>query len=200
MLENEPNWIRASKLDQMSNSELYLTGVYVTITFILTVGYGDICVANYQEKLLASLMMLVGVMTYSFLQGQFVSLITSYDEACGDYFYQINLLSEMQERYNVGHDLFYAMVRSLKYSRVRKSQRFMNFITELPYKLQIELEKEMHKKLYEQVPFFKNKELAFINWIGLLLRPKQHYDSEYITTEGKEVSESNCPLTIIPII
>jgi Ion channel len=155
----------------LSNLELYATGMYATITFIVTVGYGDILAVNYIERIVAMFFMQIGVIGFSFLQGQFVSIIVSYDEVCADHLYQMNVLREVQERYNVGHDLFYEMVRSLKYSRVKKSQRIQQFINELPYRLQVELEKEMHFSLYNIVTFFKNKDIAFINWIGLLLRP-----------------------------
>ncbi len=67
MLQNLPNWIKSAELHTINDSELYVTGVYVTITFILTVGYGDILAIHYQEKLLASFMMLVGVITFSFV-------------------------------------------------------------------------------------------------------------------------------------
>lgn len=42
---------------------------------------------------------------------------------------------------------------------------------ELPYKLRVELAMEIHKKIYETVNFFKDKEKSFIAWIGKLLRP-----------------------------
>ena len=115
------NWIVASGCDKLDNLELYTTGIYVTITFIVTVGYGDILAINYVEKIFAMFLMQVGVIGFSFLQGQFVSIIVSYDEVCADHLYQMNLLKEIQDKYNVGHDLFYDMVRSLKYSRVKKS-------------------------------------------------------------------------------
>ena len=117
------NWIVASGSETLSNTDLYVTAMYATITFIVTVGYGDILAINYVERILASVMMYVGVIGFSFLQGQFVSIITSYDEVCADHLYQMNLLKEIQDKYNVGHDMFYDMVRSLKYSRVKKSQR-----------------------------------------------------------------------------
>ena len=128
------NWIVASGSQELDSPELYATAVYATITFVVTVGYGDILAINYVEKIMAVLMMEIGVIGFSFLQGQFVSIIMSYDEVCADHLYQMNLLSEIQDKYNVGHDLFYDMVRSLKYSRVKKSQRIQQFLNELPYR------------------------------------------------------------------
>jgi len=101
------NWIVASGSDKLSSLELYATGIYMTITFIVTVGYGDILAVNYVEKLFAMFLMQIGVIGFSFLQGQFVSIIVSYDEVCADHLYQMNILKEVQDKYNVGHDLFY---------------------------------------------------------------------------------------------
>ena len=42
--------------DKLDNLELYATGVYATITFIVTVGYGDILAINYVEKLFATVL------------------------------------------------------------------------------------------------------------------------------------------------
>lgn len=68
--------------------------------------------------------------------------------------------------------------------------RFGKFISELPYKLQIELSEQMHQKIYMNVAFFKSKDASFINWIGLLLKNVQFFESEYITQEGDDITES----------
>jgi hypothetical protein len=52
------------------------------------------------------------------------------------------------------------------------------------------LEKEMHFALYNIVTFFKNKDLAFINWIGLLLRPQMFFESEFIMKENQDIHNS----------
>jgi hypothetical protein len=70
MLTNEwgrANWIVKSGSDKLSNLELYGTGMYATITFIVTVGYGDILAVNYFEKILAVFYMQIGVIGFSFL-------------------------------------------------------------------------------------------------------------------------------------
>jgi hypothetical protein len=42
---------------------------------------------------------------------------------------------------------------------------------ELPHKIKIELAMEIHKRMYETIGFFRNKEKSFIAWIGTVLRP-----------------------------
>ena len=64
--------------DDKENS-LYMTSFYWTITTITTVGYGDISGTNDIEKLFCSLMMLFGVIAFSFANGSLASIISNYD-------------------------------------------------------------------------------------------------------------------------
>jgi hypothetical protein len=60
---------------------------------------------------------------------------------------------------------------------------------ELPYKLRMELAMEIHKKIYETVTFFKNKDKSFILWVFKLLRSIHFQEQEYIYKEGETVIE-----------
>jgi hypothetical protein len=61
------------------------------------------------------------------------------------------------------------------------------FMDELPYKLRIELALEIHKKIYETVEFFKNKDKSFVVWIVKFLRPIHVQEQEYIFKEGESI-------------
>jgi hypothetical protein len=63
----------------MTNKEIYTVSLYWTITTITTVGYGDISGTNSIERLFCSLIMLVGVIAFSFANGALASILTSYD-------------------------------------------------------------------------------------------------------------------------
>jgi CRP-like cAMP-binding protein len=60
---------------------------------------------------------------------------------------------------------------------------------ELPHKLRLELAMEIHKHMYENVTFFKDKDKAFIAWIGVVIRPLNIQEQEYICKEGEEIIE-----------
>jgi Ion channel len=49
------------------------------VTTILTVGYGDISAQNTYEKLLCILLMIIGVISFSFATGALSSIISNYD-------------------------------------------------------------------------------------------------------------------------
>lgn len=59
-----------------ANVEWYMIAFYYVITSITTVGYGDVTAKNMVEKVFAIIIMLVGVMTFSFVAGSLTSLIT----------------------------------------------------------------------------------------------------------------------------
>jgi|LauGreDrversion4_2_1035121.scaffolds.fasta_scaffold121866_2 hypothetical protein len=63
-------------------------------------------------------------------------------------------------------------------------------MTEIPYKLRIDLAMEIHKNIYNTIDFFKFKEKNFIAWIGPLLRPIGISELEYVYKEGEEIKES----------
>jgi cyclic nucleotide gated channel alpha 1 len=65
----------------MSDFDLYVTSFYFTTTTILTVGYGDISAINSTEKLLCILLMIIGVISFSFATGSLSSIIANYDSS-----------------------------------------------------------------------------------------------------------------------
>lgn len=65
--------------EQYTNTELYNTAFYWTITTITTVGYGDISGNNNLERLFCSIVMIVGVISFSFANGSLASIMQNYD-------------------------------------------------------------------------------------------------------------------------
>ena len=60
-----------------NNAAIYSISLYWTITTITTVGYGDISATNILEMGFASIMMLIGVVSFSFANGTLASIITN---------------------------------------------------------------------------------------------------------------------------
>jgi hypothetical protein len=55
--------------------ELYLTAVYFTVTTITTVGYGDMSGGTRQEKVFCIILMIFGVIAFSFATGSLASIL-----------------------------------------------------------------------------------------------------------------------------
>jgi hypothetical protein len=61
---------------------------------------------------------------------------------------------------------------------------------ELPHKMRNELSLEIHKKIYKEINFFRDKDHSFIVWIATVLKPLQVPEYEYIYKEAEDISES----------
>ncbi len=78
---SKENWIYQKGFNDLPVVELYITSFYFTVTTIMTVGYGDITAYNSIEKLLCILLMLIGVVAFSFATGAISSIISNQDSA-----------------------------------------------------------------------------------------------------------------------
>jgi hypothetical protein len=61
--------------------EIYMLSLYWTVTTITTVGYGDISGTNSIERIFCSMIMLIGVISFSYANGSLSSILTTYDSS-----------------------------------------------------------------------------------------------------------------------
>jgi hypothetical protein len=62
-----------------SDGKIYLKSLYWVITTVATVGYGDIIVQNSFEMIYCILLMLFGVLLFTFVSGALASILANYD-------------------------------------------------------------------------------------------------------------------------
>ena len=60
---------------------MLLSAFYFTIQTMTTVGYGDLSPKNLAERVLGIIIMLVGVISFTFATGSLSSILTNYDQA-----------------------------------------------------------------------------------------------------------------------
>lgn len=68
-----------NSISHLSTPDQYVTSFYFTITTITTVGYGDISATTFFEKVICILIMLLGVMAFSFMSGALTNYIQQQD-------------------------------------------------------------------------------------------------------------------------
>ena len=80
---NDLSWMDdyTINIEYSSDALVYFTSLYFTITTITTVGYGDISGENIIEMIVSIVIMLIGVMAFSFATGSLSSIISNYDHA-----------------------------------------------------------------------------------------------------------------------
>ncbi|TNV87316.1 hypothetical protein FGO68_gene16420 [Halteria grandinella] len=169
--------------------ELYVTSFYFTVTTIMTVGYGDITARSLAEKLLCILLMLIGVISFSFATGAISSIITNQDTAEAKLKEKMQTLESIQAEYQIDKDLFNRIVKAVKYDHRQNSKDVHEFMEELPAKLRIDLAMAIHKKMYSNIKFFQDKDNNFIAWVGTFLRPINVQEKDYIYKEGEDITE-----------
>jgi hypothetical protein len=134
--------------------------------------------------------MIIGVVAMSISTGALASIISNLDSSEAQLKEKISTLNSIQTEYNIDLNLYNKCVRTVHYDHSKKSKDFIEFLSELPHKIKIELAMKIHEQMYLTVKFFKEKEKSFIAWIGTLLRPLSVQESDYIYQEVEEITES----------
>lgn len=80
--------------------------MYWTVTTITTVGYGDIQAQNPIEMVFCSLIMLVGVISFSFANGSLASILTSYDTENAVLHEKLTILDKINKGYSLPPGLY----------------------------------------------------------------------------------------------
>ena len=68
-------------IDTLGEWGLYWTSFYFIIATITTVGFGDLRADNYIERSLCIVIMIIGVISFSFATGSLSSILQNYDQA-----------------------------------------------------------------------------------------------------------------------
>lgn len=197
--DSKNNWIYHYGFTDVSYYSLYVTSLYFTVTTLQTVGYGDLSATNEPEKLLCCFLMILGVISFSYLTGSLSSVISSYDSHEAQLKEKMMTLNEIAYEYELAPDLFSKLASTLKYDHSKKSKDTIVFMEELPHKLKLELAMAVHKKMYANINFFQNKEKSFIAWVATLIYPMKMDEQEYIYKEGEEIIESKLKFEVISI-
>ena len=67
------SWLQ--DFESRSGSDIYLESFYYSITTMTTVGYGDISAYTFAERIVAIIIMFIGVMVFSFASGSLTNII-----------------------------------------------------------------------------------------------------------------------------
>ena len=78
-------WIAANEFQKEPDEVLYAVSFYWCISTITTVGYGDISGTTTMERIFCAIIMLVGVISFSFANGALASIISNSDQANAKY-------------------------------------------------------------------------------------------------------------------
>lgn len=156
----------------------------------MTVGYGDIAAYNTGERAFCILLMLLGVVSFSYTTGSLASMISSSDHKEAALKEKMSTLYDIQQEFGLDGEFYNELSKHLQYDHRKKSKDLITFMEHLPHKLRLELAMVLHRKLYSHISFFIGKDKSFIAWMTTLLRPFNIEDGKKIYMEGERVTES----------
>ncbi|CDW71411.1 UNKNOWN [Stylonychia lemnae] len=167
--------------------------IFLLIIFLVmchvTACYGDIHAYSIGEKYMSIILMIIGVISFSFATGALSNIISNYDASQAQLKEKMATLNDIRTKYLIDPELFDELRKTIKYDHSKNFHDVTKFMNELPYKLKIELALEIHKDIYREIEFFKKQDKNFIVWVCPLLRPFLVSEQDYIYKEGDDIKE-----------
>lgn len=197
-------WVMASEIDEENNWltkyygrdfpkqehfwRTYALSFYFVTTTVTTVGYGDVTPENMVEKVFCTVMLFVGVVTFSFASGSLSSVITNYDYSQIGFKKKLEQLQFIKKLYHVSDDLYFEIKSSLEFEYNRKVEGLGEFMSCLPLQLKYKLANEIHHDVLVEFDLFKQiptdqERTAFLSWVGHRLVPRMRTMKDFLYQE-----------------
>jgi hypothetical protein len=97
--------------------QLYKVSFYWATATITTVGYGDIGGTNNTERVFCAIIMLFGVIAFSFANGSLTSIIQNVDSNNAKYEQQVTMLNDIYKEYCLPLELFNRIKKTIGYKK-----------------------------------------------------------------------------------
>jgi hypothetical protein len=90
------------------------------VTTITTVGYGDVRATNTGERMICILIMIIGVIAFSFTTGALSQILSSYDQTEAMLKEKISTLNEIHSKYKLSPELYDEIRKIIRYDHSRR--------------------------------------------------------------------------------
>ena len=127
---------------------------------LTTVGYGDMKITTSAEKIVAIVIMIIGVITFSFAFGSLMSVLTNLDSRAAKLKKKTFELNSIRRKYRVNADLYNRLFKALKFE-IQQDENIENFISTLPSNLKTEVRLAVNNEIISRLPYFKFKSPNF---------------------------------------
>jgi len=77
-------WVEQEEADNdqsFAGFDLYILSLYFTAMTVSTVGYGDVSSNNTWERIYCIILMIIGVIAFTFVSGALSSILSTYDQS-----------------------------------------------------------------------------------------------------------------------
>lgn len=165
-------WVIVRNLQDSSVSDQYVNALYWAMTTLATVGYGDIVPVSSVEKLVAMVWMLFGVCFFSFAVSYLTNLINSLNIKDSILNEKLAAIEEFADEAKLDKDLRFRLRHAVRFSTLHtgfSSQLKRTLFNELPRPLRFEIAMSMHHGAVKEIPFFSERDQAFVASVAPLL-------------------------------
>lgn len=188
--EDQPDtWVYQNDFQDLDAGDLYIRAFYFTVTTITTVGFGDISPTTNIEMIFGVIVMISGVVAFSYATGALSSLLSNMDHNTAIMKQRIEVLDSIRDTYSIGPALYEELRQSVVYESSRDVSNQVEFVEKLPNRLKIELSVKIHREIVKNIPFFTNRERDFIAFIGPMLKPQRARENEYVFVENDIITK-----------
>jgi len=184
------NWVSNSKIEDSSFFVIYIASLYFNYATIFTVGYGDILSYNKYEKIYNIVLMIVGLMLYSFALTYISNLITENDRKTKFFDSKKDFLFHLRIKYNLNRKLTEKITRHVIHGIKEKRIDLNPLFSDLSVNLRNEIILNMHKNSVIRFSFFKDiTENDFIIKVIMCLKPSKSAKNDELVNQGEYLEE-----------
>lgn len=165
-LEDSPSsWLYSSNTVDQPTADLYITSLYWAVLTLATVGYGDIHAEMKMERVLACCWMVFSMLFLSFAVSSVSSILQETNSKDQLLTTRLAAIDEFGHEAKLDRKLTERLRHAVKYSVAQQGYSMKmkhSLYAELPKALKYEVAMAMHRGAAKNVPFFREKDQAFI--------------------------------------
>ena len=186
-----PNWVTVQNLNNSPKTDIYIASFYYIFSTVTTVGYGDIVSINIYERFNNLILLVVGIMIYSYCVSSLSNYVQQVDSKTLDYQEKSKTLEQIRLNHEkMPQELYEKISRFLKYKLSNESKVQNELIDNLPIGLRSTLIMEMYKPVINNFIFFKTFNSSdFIIKVIMAFRPILSLKNEKLINEGDYIEE-----------
>ena len=130
--DDSNSWILNFGFCGYSNQDLYIVSIYWSVTTLVTVGYGDIYPTNTVERIYCFVIMITGIITYSYTVSSISNIIGSLDGRKALLQKKVDTLNSISRIHKLSHQFYKKLSNALEYEHKNHDKELESILIELP--------------------------------------------------------------------